>query len=81
LNRVAPGCILFWTRIDVQDIRGRLMHEGNTGKMGKMVFAQLMAHGSRHVLDRCIRRYDGNRGVRSFSCRDQYLAMTFAQLT
>jgi transposase len=46
-----------------------------------MVFSQLMAHGSRHVLDRCIRRYDGNRGVRSFFCRDQYLAMAFAQLT
>jgi hypothetical protein len=33
------------------------------------------------VLDRCIRRYDGNRRVRRFSCRDQYLAMAFAQLT
>ena len=51
------------------------MHEG------KMVFSQSMAHGSRHVLDRCIRRYGGNRGVRSFFCRDQYLAMSFAQLT
>ncbi len=48
---------------------------------GQMVFAQLMAHGSRFVLDRCIRRYDGNRGVRSFTCRDQYLTMAFAQLT
>lgn len=48
---------------------------------GQMVFSQLMAHGSRFVLDRCIRRYDGNRRVRSFSCRDQYLAMAFAQLT
>jgi len=51
------------------------MHEG------QMVFSQLMAHGSRHVLDRCIRRYDGQKRVRSFSCRDQYLAMSFAQLT
>ena len=48
---------------------------------GKVAFAQVMAHGSRFVLDRCIRRYDGNRRVRSFSCRDQYLAMAFAQLT
>ena len=48
---------------------------------GQMAFSQLMAHGSRFVLDRCIRRYDGNRRVRSFSCRDQYLAMAFAQLT
>lgn len=48
---------------------------------GQMAFSQVMAHGSRFVLDRCIRRYDGNRRVRSFSCRDQYLAMSFAQLT
>jgi hypothetical protein len=48
---------------------------------GQMVFSQLMAHGSRHVLDRCIRRYGGHKRVRSFSCRDQYLAMSFAQLT
>ncbi len=47
---------------------------------GQMVFSQLMAHGSRFVLDRCIRRYDGNRRVRRFSCRDQFLAMAFAQL-
>jgi hypothetical protein len=51
------------------------MHEG------QMVFAQLMAHGSRHVLERCVRRYGGHNGVRSFSCRDQYLAMSFAQVT
>jgi hypothetical protein len=48
---------------------------------GQMAFSRVMAHGSRFVLDRCIRRYDGNRRVRSFSCRDQYLAMSFAQLT
>jgi hypothetical protein len=48
---------------------------------GQMAFSQVMAHGSRFVLDRCIRRYDGNRRVRRLSCRDQYLAMSFAQLT
>ena len=48
---------------------------------GRMAFSQVMAHGSRFVLDRCIRRYDGNRRIRSFSVRDQYLAMSFAQLT
>jgi hypothetical protein len=51
------------------------MHEG------QMVFSQLMAHGSRFTLDRCIRRYGGDQRLRSFSCRDQYLAMAFAQLT
>jgi hypothetical protein len=30
---------------------------------------------------RCVNRYDGNYGVRNFSCWDQFLAMSFAQLT
>lgn len=47
----------------------------------KMMFSQLMAHGSRFVFNRCVRRYGGNKRARSFSCRDQYLAMSFAQLT
>ena len=51
------------------------MNEGST------IFAQLLAHASRDALDRCIRRYSGNARVRSFSCRDQFLAMVFAQLT
>lgn len=51
------------------------MNEGST------IFAQLLAHCSRDALDRCIRRYDGNARVRSFSCRDQFLTMLFAQLT
>lgn len=48
---------------------------------GSTVFAQLMAHASRFTLDRCIRRYQGNRGVRAFTCREQFLVMAFAQLT
>jgi hypothetical protein len=30
---------------------------------------------------RCVNRYDGNHRVRNFSCWDQFLAMSFAQLT
>jgi len=48
---------------------------------GRMVFFQLMAFCSRFVLDRCVRRYEGNRRTRQFSCRDQFLAMASAQLT
>jgi hypothetical protein len=48
---------------------------------GRTLFAQLFAHCSRFALDRCIRRYRGNHRVRSFSCRDQFLVMAFAQLT
>jgi hypothetical protein len=48
---------------------------------GSTIFSQLIAHASRDALDRCIRRYRGNRRVRTFSCRDQFLVMAFAQLT
>lgn len=48
---------------------------------GSTLFAQLIGHASRDALDRCIRRYRGNHRVRTFTCRDQFLAMAFAQLT
>jgi hypothetical protein len=48
---------------------------------GRTIFAQLIAHGRRDALDRCIQRYRGNRRARTFSCRDQFLVMAFAQLT
>ena len=48
---------------------------------GEIVLAQLMEFLPRHEFDRCVRRYYGNRRVRGFSCRDQFLCMAFAQLT
>ena len=48
---------------------------------GKLVFAQVMDFLPRHEFDKAVRRYQGNRRVRGFSCRDQFLAMAFAQLT
>src|SRR3979409_357971 len=35
----------------------------------------------RHDFDACVRRYDGDRRLRGFSCRDQFLCLAFAQLT
>lgn len=48
---------------------------------GQTVFAQLINHLSHDDFRGCVNRYDGNRGVRSFSCWNQFLAMAFAQLT
>jgi len=48
---------------------------------GKLVFAQLMDFVPRHDFDACVRRYGGDSRPRSFSCRDQFLCMAFAQLT
>lgn len=48
---------------------------------GQIVFAQLMEFLPRHDFHRCVRRYRGDARNRGFSCRDQFLAMAFAQLT
>ena len=48
---------------------------------GQAVFSQLMDFLPRRSLDTCVNRYAGNRRVKSFSCRDQFLCMAFAQLT
>lgn len=48
---------------------------------GQLIFAQLMDLVPRHEFNACVRRYRGERRVRSMSCRDQFLAMAFAQLT
>ena len=48
---------------------------------GKLVFAQLMDFMPRHDFDACVRRYHGDRRLRGFSCRDQFLCLAFAPLT
>lgn len=48
---------------------------------GQVVFAQLMELLPRHEFDTWVRRYDGEHGVRGFSCRDQFLYMAYGQLT
>jgi hypothetical protein len=48
---------------------------------GQLIFAQLMDYLPRHEFNACVRRYDGHRRQRGFSCRDQFLCLAFAQLT
>jgi Transposase DDE domain/Domain of unknown function (DUF4372) len=48
---------------------------------GQSLFAQLMEHVPSHEFRKCVERYAGNHRVKSFSCWDQFLCMTFAQLT
>src|SRR3984957_20270962 len=48
---------------------------------GKFVFALLMDFVPRHDFDTCVRRHGGDSRPRGFSCRDQFLCLTFAQLT
>ena len=48
---------------------------------GQFVSSQVMDHLPMHTFRRCVRRYQGNRYVKSFTCLDQFPCMAFAQLT
>jgi hypothetical protein len=48
---------------------------------GKAVFAQLVEWIHPEQFRRCVTRYHGHYKVRHFSCWDQFLAMSFAQVT
>jgi hypothetical protein len=45
------------------------------------VFSQILQFISYDDFYTCVRRYNGNKGIRRFSCWEQFLAMAFAQLT
>ena len=47
----------------------------------RMIFSQIMDWLPKYEFDKCVRRYQGNRWIKSFSCFDQFLVMAFAQLT
>lgn len=48
---------------------------------GKTIFSQLMDFLPLYEFRQCVKRYDGDHKVQSFSCLDQFLCMAFAQLT
>ena len=48
---------------------------------GRLVFSQLMDFLPMHRFRQCVKRYNGNRYMKSFSCFDQFLCMAFAQLS
>ena len=48
---------------------------------GKLVFAQLTDLIHPEQFRRCVRRYDGEYKVKTFSCWNQFLCMAFGQLT
>jgi hypothetical protein len=48
---------------------------------GRTVFAQLMMFMPENEFQKCVDHYKGDYRVRSFSCREHFLVMSFAQLT
>ena len=48
---------------------------------GRTVFAQLMDELPQYEFDKCVRRYEGNKRVRTLPTYEQFLVLSFAQLT
>lgn len=48
---------------------------------GKLVFAQVMEFAPWHAFRRYVDKYRGDFNVRRFTCLDQFLCLSFAQLT
>lgn len=48
---------------------------------GQTVLSQIISFISKYEFDKCVMRYNGNHRVRSFTCWEQYIVMSFAQLT
>ena len=48
---------------------------------GRLILSQILDFVPRRKFNQCVTRYNGNYKVQTFSCRDQFIAMMFAQLT
>ncbi len=48
---------------------------------GKTVFSQIMTYLPMYEFRKCVNRYNGNFHTSSFTCLDQFLSLSFAQLT
>ena len=48
---------------------------------GKYVFSQMLAFFDRYEFNKCVQRYDGNRGVRELDCWNQFVQLFFGQLS
>lgn len=48
---------------------------------GKYVFSQLFEFLPKYEFEKCVARYQGNYKNKGFTCRNQFLAMSFGQLT
>ena len=48
---------------------------------GTTILAQIFSFIDYDLFRSCVRKYHGDHGVRRLSCWEQFLAMSFAQLT
>lgn len=47
----------------------------------RYIFSQIIDFIPRYEFDKCVSRYQGNKRIRSLTCRDQFLSLVFGQLS
>lgn len=70
-----------FTRFDFVLLHLIIMQGQNHMNQGKSIFAQIMSLFPEYFFRQCVARYNGDRHKIRFSCRDQFMVMSFAQLT
>jgi len=46
----------------------------------RYIFSQIVDYISNYELDKCVTKYSGDKRIKSFTCRDQFLSLLFGQL-
>lgn len=50
-------------------------------KKNKTIFSQILDHFPVYEFNKCVNRYRGNHKIKTFTCRNHFYVMAFAQLT
>lgn len=48
---------------------------------GKTIFSQIFSYINRYEFDKCVEKYNGNYYIKNFTCWEQFLVRSFAQLS
>ena len=71
----------FFTRFDFVSLHLIIMQAANQMNQGKSIFAQVMSLFPEYIFRQCVARYKGDRHKIKYTCRDQFMVMSFAQFT
>ena len=72
---------IFFTRFEIVTLCLVVTQSKYQMNKGKSIFAQLMSLFPEYMFRQCVARYNGDWHMIKFSCRDQFMVMSFAQLT
>lgn len=72
---------IFFTRFEFVSLHFIIIQAANQMNQGKNIFAQIMSLFPDYHFRKCVAKNNGDRHKIKFSCRDQFMVMSFAQFT